>query len=66
LPRAESAHTATDRFRDLGPVRPDGCPGDTSIVRIVGVARIVRDESDRPQSSQITLVPETPIGVGPG
>jgi hypothetical protein len=29
--------------------------GDTSIVRIVGVGRLVRDKSDRPQPSQITF-----------
>jgi len=39
--------TARDRF------------GDTSIVRIVGVGRLVRDKSDRPQPSQITFRCET-------
>jgi len=38
--------------------------GDTSIARIAGGGRLVRDEFDRPQASQITLVSETTREVG--
>jgi hypothetical protein len=37
---------------------PGDPDGDTSIVRIVGVGRLLRDESERPQPSQITLASE--------